>query len=218
MGQSMVERKRIGILGSGDAGKSLGSGFARHGWDVMVGTRDASKLKEWQAETNAKVGSFEDAAKHGEVVILALSGAGTVAGLDMAGPANFSGKLVLDATNPLDFSSGGMPGLFVGTSDSLGERVQRKLPDARVVKCFNTVGNSQMVDPKFKQAAPPMLICGNDEGAKKETEQILQSIGWTGATDIGGIDGARWLEALVPLWVRVAAPRNAWGHAFKSVE
>ena len=214
----MVGRQRIGVLGSGDAGRSLGKGFARHGLDVMVGTRDPSKLKDWQAETHGKVGSFQDAAKHGDVVILALSGEGTQAALDLAGPENFSGKLVLDATNPLAFPDDGLPELFVGTTDSLGERVQRKLPGARVVKCFNTVGNAQMVDPKFKEGTPPMLICGNDAGAKKETEQILQSIGWPGATDVGGIDGARWLEALVPLWVRVAAPRNAWGHAFKSVE
>lgn len=207
----------IGILGSGDVGQALGRGLARHGHAVMLGTRDPSKLKGWQDETKQRVGSFADAAKHGEIVILALNGAGALHALDLAGPGAFSGKLVLDATNPLD---GNMPpGLFVGTTDSLGERIQRKLPQAKVVKCFNTVSNEKMVDPVFQEGAPPMLIAGDDAGAKRVTEEFLRTIGWPGALDVGGIQGARWLEALVPLWVSVAlAKGQAWGHAFKSVE
>ena len=210
--------KKVGILGSGQVGQALGRGFARHGWDVMLGTRDAAKLAEWRDETKQKVGSLGDAARHGDVVVLALNGEGAEAALDLAGPQSFAGKLVLDATNPLDFSEGDVPGLFVGTTDSLGERIQRKLPQAKVVKCFNTVSNAQMVDPKFKEGVPPMMIAGNDAEAKKRADDLLRELGWPGALDVGGIDGARWLEALVPLWVRVAAPRNAWGHAFKSVE
>ena len=165
------------------------------------------------------MGSFADAARHGEVVVLALSGAGAEAALDLAGPAAFAGKLVLDATNPLDFSQGNVPGLFVGTTDSLGERIQRRLPHAKVVKCFNTVSNAQMVDPRFKEGTPPMMIAGDDADAKKRTEALLRELGWPGVLDVGGIDGARWLEALVPLWVRVAVARGgAWGHAFKSIE
>lgn len=207
----------IGILGSGDVGQALGRGLARHGHAVMLGTRDPSKLKGWQDETKQRVGSFADAAKHGEIVILALNGAGALHALDLAGPGAFSGKLVLDATNPLD---GNMPpGLFVGTTDSLGERIQRKLPQAKVVKCFNTVSNAKMVDPVFQEGTPPMLIAGDDAGAKRVTEEFLRTIGWPGALDVGGIQGARWLEALVPLWVSVAlAKGQAWGHAFKSVE
>lgn len=209
---------KIGILGSGEVAQALGRGLARHGHDVMLGTRDPKKLAEWQGETKQKVGSFADAAKHGEVVILALHGAGTLPALDLAGPASFAGKLVLDATNPLDASSGGMPGLFVGTTDSLGEQVQRKLPQAKVVKCFNTVSNAKMVDPKFQEGTPPMLIAGDDADAKKQAEAFLRGIGWSGVMDVGGIDGARWLEALVPLWVRVAVARGqAWDHAFRSV-
>lgn len=211
--------RKVGILGSGDVGQTLGRGFARKGWDVMLGTRDASKLAEWQAETKQRVGSFADAARHGEVVVVALSGAGAEAALDLAGPASFAGKLVLDTTNPLDFSEGNVPGLFVGTTDSLGERIQRKLPQAKVVKCFNTVSNGQMVDPDYKEGTPPMLIAGNDADAKERTEALLRELGWPGALDVGGIDGARWLEALVPLWVRVAVAKGgAWEHAFKSVE
>ena len=210
---------KVGILGSGDVGQALGRGFARHGWDVMLGTRDPAKLADWQKETRQRVGSFAEAARHGEVVVLALHGAGAEAALDLAGQGSFANKLVLDATNPLDFSEGNVPGLLVGTTDSLGERIQRKLPLAKVVKCFNTVSSAQMVDPRFREGTPPMLICGDDADAKKRTEAILRDLGWPGVLDVGGIDGARWLEALVPLWVRVAVARgSAWGHAFKSVD
>lgn len=215
----MHSGKQVGILGSGDVGKQLGRGFAKHGFDVMLGSRNPAKLESWRKETKGKVstGTFAQAAAHGDFVILALNGAATEAAIDLAGPKNLSGKLVIDATNPLDFSHGMPPGLLVGTTDSLGERVQKKVPDARVVKCFNTVGNVKMIDPKFKEGVPPMLICGNDEDAKKRTDAILRELGWPGAMDVGGIEGARWLEALVPLWVRVAQVLNTNEHAFKVV-
>jgi 8-hydroxy-5-deazaflavin:NADPH oxidoreductase len=217
--RNMPAGQRVGILGSGDVGKQLGRGFAKHGFDVMLGSRNPSKLEPWRKETPGKVsiGTFAQAAAHGDLVILALHGAATEAAIDLAGAKNFSGKLVLDATNPLDFSHGMPPGLLLGTTDSLGERVQRKLPDAKVVKCFNTVSNVQMIDPKFKEGVPPMLICGNDEDAKKRTDAILRELGWPGAMDVGGIDGARWLEAIVPLWVRAGQVLNTFGHAFKAV-
>lgn len=206
---------KVGILGSGDVGQALGRGFAKHGWDVMLGTRDPKKLEAWAMETKGKVGSFADAAKHGDPVVLALDGEGTDNALAMAGPANFAGKLVLDATNPLDFSKGMPPGLFVGTTDSLGERVQRKLPGAKVVKCFNTVSNIKMIDPVFKEGRPRMFIAGDDADAKKRTEALLRELGWPGVVDAGGIDGARWLEAMVPLWVRVGVANGmTWDHAF----
>jgi 8-hydroxy-5-deazaflavin:NADPH oxidoreductase len=215
----MPAAKRVGILGSGDVGKQLGRGFAQHGFDVMLGSREPAKLDTWRKETKGKVstGSFAQAAAHGEFVILALHGAAVEAALDLAGVQNFAGKLVLDATNPLDFSHGMPPGLFLGTTDSLGERVQKKLPQAKVVKCFNTVGNAKMIDPKFKEGVPPMLICGNDAGAKKQTDALLREVGWPGAMDVGGIEGARWLEAIVPLWVRAGQVLNTYEHAFKVV-
>ncbi len=215
----MTAKTKVGILGSGDVGKQLGRGFARHGYEVMLGSRDPKKLAEWKKEVGAgaSTGSFADAARHGEIVILATSGAGTESALDLAGPANFAGKLVLDATNPLDFSRGMPPGLLVGTTDSLSERVQRKLPQAHVVKCFNTVGNVRMIDPKFKEGNPPMMICGNDAAAKKRTEEVLKSLGWPAALDIGNLEGARWLEALVPLWVRTAQALGTFEHAFAPV-
>lgn len=208
---------KIGILGSGDVAQSLGRGILRHKHDVMLGTRDASKLADWRKETHGKVGSFADAANHGEIVILALNGRGALDALEMAGAASFAGKLVLDATNPLEWTGDKMS-LFVGTTDSLGERIQRKLPQAKVVKCFNTVSHVQMVDPKFQSGAPHMLVAGNDADAKKRTEAFLRELGWPGTLDIGGIEEARWLEALVPLWVKAAIVQgNAWDHAFKSV-
>lgn len=210
--------KKVGILGSGDVGQALGAGFARHGWDVKLGTRDAKKLEAWVAQTpRATVGSLADAAAHGDVVVVALQGSATEAALRLAGPERFAGKLVLDATNPLDGAEGVPPGLFVGTTDSLGERIQRALPGASVVKCFNTVPSAQMVDPRFEGGAPPMLICGEDADAKARTGAILRELGWPGALDVGGIEGARWLEALVPLWVRVGLATGAWSHAFKVV-
>ena len=215
----MPAKEKVGILGSGDVGKQLGRGFAKHGYDVMLGSRDPTKLDSWKKETSGKVstGTFAQAANHGSIVIIATNGAGTEAAVDLAGAKNFAGKLVLDASNPLDFSHGMPPGLLFGTTDSLGERVQRKLADAKVVKCFNTVSNVRMIDPKFTAGTPPMLICGNDAAAKKKAEEVLRDLGWPGALDIGGIEGARWLEALVPLWVRAAQVLNTYEHAFKVV-
>ena len=214
----MTDRK-IGILGSGVVGKALASGLAKHGYDVRIGTREPAKLADWKKSTpgTISIGSFAEAAQHGPWVIVATHGEGTEAALRLAGPAHFKGKTVIDATNPLDFSHGMPPGLLFGTTDSLGERVQKLLPDAYVVKCFNTVGNAVMIDPKFAEGNPRMLIAGNDAAAKARTDALLKELGWPGALDVGGIEGARWLEALVPLWVRVGASMNTWGHAFKPV-
>ena len=216
----MADRKRIGILGSGSVGQQLGRGFAKHGYEVMLGSRDPKKLEPWKRATQGEVstGTFADAAAFGDVVILATSGAATEDAIELANVKNFVGKLVLDATNPLDFSHGMPPGLLLGTTDSLGERVQRKLPQAKVVKCFNTVGNAKFIDPKFREGAPQMLICGNDAEAKRRTDAIVRELGWPGTMDVGAIDAARWLEALVPLWVRAAQALNTYEHAFKIVQ
>lgn len=215
----MPSTKRVGILGSGDVAKQLGRGFAHHGYEVLLGTREPAKLAAWKQEVGARasVGSFAQAAGFGDVVVLATHGQATEAAIDLAGVPAFAGKLVLDATNPLDFSRGMPPGLFVGTTDSLGERIQRKLPAAHVVKCFNTMSNLKMIDPKFAAGPVKMLICGNDGASKHRAEEILRELGWPGALDIGGIDGARWLEAMVPLWVRAGAALNTWEHIFSVV-
>lgn len=210
----MAAKAKIGVLGSGDVGQRLAGGFAGHGYDVMLGSRtpNSEKLQTWRKSIKGKVatGTFAEAASHGDVVLIATLGAATEALLDQIGPKPFSGKVVIDVTNPLVFSKEGPPGLFVGTTDSLGERVQRRLPGAKVVKAFNTVPNVRMVDPKFKAGAFRMLIAGNDAGAKKRTEEILKDFGWAGAIDAGGIESARWLEALTALWVRTAMAVGDW--------
>jgi 8-hydroxy-5-deazaflavin:NADPH oxidoreductase len=207
----------VGILDSGDVGQFLGKGFAAGGYNVMIGSRtpDSEKLESWKKQTgkNASTGTFSGAAAHGELLVLATLGSVAEEAVRLAGPENFSGKVLIDTTNALDFSRGMPPGLFVGTTDSLGERIQRQIPEAKVVKCFNTVGHTQMVDPTFKDVE--MLNCGNDASAKQEVVKILKEFGWKGAIDIGGIDGARWLEAMGALWVRVAMAKNNWNSIFK---
>lgn len=221
MAQGAGGPKRIGILGSGDVALSLGRGLVRHGYEVKVSSRDPKKanLKPWLDELKGKatVGTFEEAAKFSSVVIVATNGAGTEAALEVARAANLDGKLVIDATNPLDFSKGMSPTLFTGANESLAERIQKKLPKAKVVKCFNTISHAKMVDPTFQEAAPPMMIAGNDATAKKQVDALLKELGWPGALDVGDLAGARYLEALVPLWVRVGAKLNTWGHGFKIV-
>jgi 8-hydroxy-5-deazaflavin:NADPH oxidoreductase len=210
---------KVGVLGSGDVGQTLGKGFAEKGHEVVLGSRtpDSDPLKSWKksAGHGVKTGTFAEAAAFGEVLVLSVHGTAAIAAIELAGPKNFDGKLLIDTTNPLDFSKGMPPGLTVGTTDSLGEQVQRKLPKARVVKCFNTVGNSNMVDPKLPGGPPTMMIAGNDSAAKAQVDTILKSFGWPGGLDVGGIDGARWLEALVPLWVRAGASLKSFNHAFK---
>jgi predicted dinucleotide-binding enzyme len=207
---------KVGIVGSGVVAQALGKGFISRGHDVKLGSRTpgSGKLQAWKkaAGTKATTGSFSEAAAYGDIVLVATLGKATEEALALAGAENFVGKLVIDVTNPLDFSKGMPPGLFLGVTDSLGERIQRRLPKAKVVKCFSTVGNSQMVDPTLQN--PEMLICGNDAEAKKRVTTILKELGWKGSIDCGGIDGARWLEALVPLWVRVGMALDVWNHAF----
>ena len=209
---------KIGILGSGDVGHALGQGFVGRGHDVMIGSRHpkSESLAKWlkQAKGKASTGTYEAAAKHGEVVVLATLGRAAEEVLRLAGASSFEGKVVIDVTNPLA-EEDLVP--FVGLTDSLGERVQRKLPDARVVKAFNSVPSTQMVDPKFEGGVPEMLIAGNDRAAKQTVEGILKEFGWPGAIDIGGIEGARWLEALVPLWVLIGTKLGRWDHALKVV-
>jgi hypothetical protein len=210
---------RVGILGSGPVGQALGKGFAAKGHEVMIGSGSPTKedLKAWLKAAKGKVstGGFSEAAAYGEIIVLCPTGSAALEVIDLARISNFRGKTVIDVTNPLDFSGGMPPGLFVGTTDSLGEQIQRKLPEANVVKCFNIVGNSLMVDPLIKGEVPDMMIAGNDEAAKRKVAAILKEFGWGEVIDIGGIDGARWLEALVPLWVRLATKLGSFDIAFK---
>jgi predicted dinucleotide-binding enzyme len=210
---------RIGILGSGDVGQTLGRGFAGVGHDVKLGTRDpkSEKVQAWVLKTGGKAssGTFAEAAAFGEVLVLATLWTGTESAIKLADPRNCAGKVVIDATNPLDFSQGMPPKLAVAGTDSGGERVQRWLPGAKVVKAFNTVGSAHMINPRFPGGPPDLFICGNDEGAKKTVSDLCQTIGWPPAVDIGGIESSRYLEPMCLTWVLYGARNNSWNHAFK---
>jgi len=200
---------KIGILGSGDVGKSFANAFTKAGHDIRIGSRSPEKLKEF----GAKAATFKDTAKFGEIVVLATLGTATEEAIRIAEPANFKGKVVIDATNPLDFSSG-KPQLAIGHLDSLGERVQRWVPDAKVVKAFNTVGNALFFKPQLPGGPPDMFIAGNDADAKKKVAQICKDFGW-GVIDIGGIESSRYLEPMCLTWVLHGILSGSWTHAFK---
>ena len=208
---------RIGVLGSGDVGRVLGAGLAGLGHDVKLGSRDPGqdKLKAWSKETGPKAstGTFAEAAAFGEIVILATLWTGTKSALDLAGPKNLNGKVLIDATNPLDFSTM-PPGLAVSGKDSAGEQVQRWVPRAHVVKAFNVVGNQHMVKPSFPSGPPDMFICGNDDGAKASVTSLGKELGWP-VVDMGGIENSRYLESLAMLWILYYFQTRNGNHAFK---
>jgi len=212
-----MERARVGILGSAMVGRALARGFAGRGHDVRIGSRSPDKLAGFAAEAGVGTGTFEEVAEHGELVVIATLGAGAEEAVALAGPERLAGKVLIDTTNPLAPSSGGPPGLFVGWDDSLGERIQRAAPDARVVKCFNTVSAPAMVDPSFEGGPPDLFIAGDDPAAKATVTGLLNDFGWPSVIDTGGIESARLLEPLTILWVVVGLRRGAWDHAFKVV-
>ena len=207
----------IGVLGSGDVGRVLGAGLAGLGHDVKLGSRDPGqdKLKAWAKDTGPKAttGTFSDAAAFGDIVILATLWTGTKSALDLAGPDNLAGKVLIDATNPLDFSSM-PPGLAVSGKDSAGEQIQRWVPGAHVVKAFNSVGNQHMVKPSFAGGPPDLFICGNDDGAKASVTGLAKELGWS-VVDMGGIETSRYLESLAMLWILHFFQTRNGNHAFK---
>jgi 8-hydroxy-5-deazaflavin:NADPH oxidoreductase len=206
---------KVGILGAGDVTKALARGFIALGHDVKLGARSPEKLDSFVAEagSHASSGTLEDAATFGDLIVLATLGVGALEAIELAGKASFRGKVVIDVCNPLDHSTG-IPRLTVGHTDSLGEQVQSAIPDARVVKAFNTVGNPHMFKPDFPGGPPDMFICGNDDDAKKLVSQVCQAFGW-GVIDIGGIEGSRYLEPTCMTWVMHGIKSGKWDHAFK---
>jgi 8-hydroxy-5-deazaflavin:NADPH oxidoreductase len=210
---------RVGVLGSADVGRALARGFADRGHDVMIGSRDPTgpDLASWLEGAGAgiRAGTFADTAGHGELLVLAVLGIAVEDAIEQAGADRLAGKVVIDATNPLDFSAGFPPGLAWGHTDSGGEHVQRAAPEAKVVKAFNTVGNPYFVEPHFREGAPTMFIAGDDEDAKATVGKVLVDFGWPPPVDAGGIEASRLLEALCLLWVAVGARRGAFDHAFK---
>jgi predicted dinucleotide-binding enzyme len=196
---------KIGILGSGAVGQSFARGYARHGHDVLIGTRKSDV-------EGLPVGTPDQAVADADLVVLGVAGRASV---ELTGSLAhlLEGKVLVDATNPLDFSAGA-PRLFVGFEDSLGEQVQKAAPGARVVKAYNSVGNTLFVDPQLPGGPPTMLIAGNDDAAKATVTQLLEETGWE-AADLGGIEASRWLEAMCMAWVAYGARTGTWNHAFK---
>jgi predicted dinucleotide-binding enzyme len=211
----------IGILGSGDVGRRLGNGLIALGHKVKIGTREPGKLdlQQWinyHGQEKAAAGTFAEAASFGdELIFLATLWDGAPNAIKMANVKNFTGKIVIDVTNPLDFSKGMPPKLAVGHTDSAGETVQRLLPESKIVKALNTVGNLQMINPDFEGGPPTMFVCGNDNNAKKTVaDSVLTPFGWE-TIDIGGIEGSRLLEPLAMLWIIYYFRTNTGNHAFK---
>jgi 8-hydroxy-5-deazaflavin:NADPH oxidoreductase len=209
---------KVGILGSGDVARSLATGFVSTGHEVRLGTGhpDDPKFRSWLGSAGPRVsaGSFREAAEFGEIVVVSTRGAAAVETVQAVGPGAFRGKVVIDTTNPLVPSATGPATMFVGGTDSLWERIQRALPDARVVKAFNMIGHAHMVHPTFPGGPPDMLIAGDDAEAKRTVTGILTSFGWP-VVDIGGIDGARALEPLCVAWIRSAMALKSWDVAFR---
>lgn len=199
---------KIGILGTGIVGKTLGTKLAKLGNDVRMGSRAAGgeKAKAWVKEAGGKSseGTFADAAAHGEIVFNCTSGMASLEALKSAGSKNLQGKVLVDVANPLDFSKGMPPTLSVCNTDSLGEQIQRAFPTAKVVKTLNTVTAAVMVDPSIIPGVHTMFVSGNDPKVKAEVINILKTgFGWKEVMDLGDITGARAQEMHLALWVRL---------------
>lgn len=207
---------KIGILGSGGVARTLGSGYLAKGHEVMLGSRDVAKIADWTAEggERASAGSFADAAAFGEIVFLSVSASAIASVIDLAGKENLSGKTVIDLTNPMDFSDGVPPKFTATVGNSLGEIVQRLLPESNVVKAFNSIGVAVMTDPLFNGEAATHFIVGENEDAKAEAAELIREFGWE-VEDVGGIEQSFFLEALASLWVNHAFKSGNWNQAFK---
>lgn len=203
---------KIAVLGTGMVGDSIASKLVALGHDVKMGSRSASNEKAvaWQKKAaalgkgSASVGTFAEAAAHAEMVFNCTNGAGALEALQAAGTKNLDGKVVVDISNPLDFSKGFPPSLIVCNTDSLGEQVQRAFPGAKVVKTLNTVNAELMVDASKVKGEHTMFMAGNDAGAKSQVRQVLTEwFGWKDVLDLGDITMARGTEMYLPLWVRL---------------
>jgi predicted dinucleotide-binding enzyme len=211
-----INFRTVAILGNGVVGIALAKGFTAAGVKVVFGSRDVGGEKTraaLAAVPGATAATFADAAKAADFAVVALPLEGVQPGLAAAGADNLAGKLVIDASNPIEWSTGA-PRLAMGLDDSLGETVQRLLPDAKVVKAFNTIGYALMVNPKLADGTPDMLIAGNDAGAKRDVARVLESFGWRKPVDLGDITASRWLEPITMAWIAYALRNDHWTHGF----
>jgi len=210
---------RFGILGTGVVGKTIAARLDGMGHEVMVGTRDPQEtlsrtepdqygnpsFSAWQQEhQGVRLDTFGEVATHGEMVVNATAGAVSLQALELAGEDNLNGKILIDISNPLDFSQGMPPTLSVSNTDSLGEQIQRRFPEAKVVKTLHTMNAYLMVDPaQLAGADHTVFVCGDDPEAKAKVTELLQSLGWTDIIDLGDITTARGTEMLLPIWLRL---------------
>jgi len=211
---------KIGILGTGMVGQTLSGKLVELGHDIMLGTRDVAgtlarsepnqygfpAFSVWQKQNpKVKLGTFADAAKHGEAVINATNGTASLDALHLAGEANLNDKILTDVSNPLDFSKGLPPTLSVCNTDSVGEQIQHAFPGVKVVKTLNTVTVFLMVNPGLVAGGDHTLfVCGNDAAAKTQVSAWLKDrFGWQDMIDLGDITNARGTEMYLPLWLRL---------------
>jgi predicted dinucleotide-binding enzyme len=200
---------RIGVLGTGIVGRTVGSKLIEVGHEVTMGSRQAGNdaAVEWAAAGGeaAREGSFGDAAAFGEVVVNATAGTASLDALEIAGADNLAGKVLLDIANALEHSGDGPPSLAIANDDSLAERIQRAHPNAKVVKALNTVNASIMVNPSSLSDETSLFICGDDRSAKARVTEILETFGWLSGDiiDLGDISAARGMEMYVALWIRI---------------
>jgi hypothetical protein len=209
----------IGILGTGMVGQILAARLAELGHSVVIGTRDPAKtlantqpdgmgnppFSAWHKQNpQVKLATFAQAAAHGAIILNATNGSASLEALKLAGAGNLSGKTLIDISNPLDFSKGMPPSLFVSNTDSLGEQIQRAFPEVKVVKALNTTNAHLMARPRqLADGDHSIFVCGNDAGAKAQVVELLNSFGWRDVIDLGDITNARGTEMLLPIWVRL---------------
>lgn len=206
---------KIGLLGSGNVGVALAKGFLAEGHRVYLATRepDGERGAELRKEVpEATVADFGQVAETVQLAVLCVSWGGAEDAVQLAGVDNLRGKVVIDTSNPLGPAPAGV-GLTLGLDESAGERVQRWLPESRVVKCFNTIGAAYMYKPDFPEP-PTMFIAGNDADAKVQTSELAEAFGWE-VLDVGDITAARQLEPMAVLWINHTMRTGDGHHAFK---
>ncbi|MBS1978806.1 MAG: NAD(P)-binding domain-containing protein [Bacteroidetes bacterium] len=211
---------KIAVFGTGVVGQVMAEKLSSLGHEVMIGTRDVKGalaktapdnfgrpgFADWyKAHTAIRLGTYAETAAFGSFLVNASSGNGSLALLEQAGEANLSGKVMLDIANPLDFSKGMPPSLFICNTDSLGEQIQRAHPSLKVVKSLNTMNAQIMVNPSLIPGDHNVFVCGNDADAKSRVKEVLKSFGWKEKSiiDLGDISTARGTEQLLPIWIRL---------------
>jgi 8-hydroxy-5-deazaflavin:NADPH oxidoreductase len=206
---------KIGILGTGMVGETIGSKLVELGHSVMIGSRKANSEKGMsfvaKHKTNAYSGTLEETAVFGEIIFNCTPGTGSIESLKQAGEQNLKGKIIADIANPLDFSKGMPPSLSFSNTTSLGEEIQNTFPSTKVVKTLNTMWCGLMVNPTLiNKGDHHVFICGNDTESKKKVKEIILSFGWEkkNIIDLGDITGARGTEMYLPLWLRIYGSMN----------